>query len=186
MATRPGTQQTRDQIKGPYTDPYAGGSLGSYGYQGSSSGGSASTRGYGAGPVVTAGSGMSADDTLANLYRSEWNEYLRLFPKYDKLMVELGMGTEDNEQAIARARESADDAFESSRGTYQRNMSRYRINEEPDEKAARERQESRNLMSARATAGNQARIHTRDRDTALLGGNLSVGLQDAEFMGGGA
>ena len=120
-----------------------------------------------------------ASDQLARIYREEWQDYLNRFAPAEQKLIDMATGTQDNEQAIDRARSSAAGAFDSANAGRQRDFQRLGLSESQDERAFRERRSARQKKVAEVDAANKARLHTQDRDLNLMAGDMAVGLRDS-------
>lgn len=123
----------------------------------------------------------SASDRIANLHRSEWQDYLTRFQPRDRQLLNLASGTLDNEQAIARSREAAGTGFDVAEQSLQRDMSRLGLSQSADEVAQRGRSNSMARAAAEVSAVNGARLHTQDRDLKLMSGDMATGLRSSRL-----
>src|SRR5690606_11258661 len=120
----------------------------------------------------------SAAWARGQLHRAEWEDYLSRFRPRDDQLREIVMGTQDNEQAIDRARLSVDTSFASAQGSLDRNRQRLGLSDMPDVSAQRDHSMGLARTAAEVDAVNRTRMHTKDRDMKLMSGNLATGLNE--------
>lgn len=114
-----------------------------------------------------------ADNTLAQLTRDQWADYINTYPKYENQLIGMAMGDADNLQSEQRAATSVENAFAGSLGTLSRDRQRQGV-QVNTEQAMDEARQGATLKTAAMVGGiNKARLHAQDRDTAILTGGLS-------------
>ena len=122
---------------------------------------------------------VSASQTYARLLRDQWADYVERFQPYDEKLREIATGDADNKQAEQIARNAVDSGFRLAEGSFSRDMSRQGISLSPEEKMVTDRQNQIDKTAAEVGSVNAARLHARDRDQALMAGDLAVGLREA-------
>lgn len=125
----------------------------------------------------------SASDRIGNLHRAEWADYVKRFEPRDQQLLGIATGNTDNQQAIDRSLSSVGGAFNVSRGSLDRDMSRMGLSSLPDERLQRERGSLSAQRAAEVSAVNGARIHTQDRDMKLMSGDMASGLRSSRLGG---
>lgn len=118
---------------------------------------------------TTAGDWDSASNISAQLTRAQWEDWKKRYQPYEQRLKDIAMGKTDNIEAEKRAGAAVGTAFNTAQGTYARNRSRYGLSAMPG------MQDRMALSKAATTASavNQTRQATRDRDMALMTGGLN-------------
>ena len=119
----------------------------------------------------------SASDLIANITREQWQDYLNRFQPYDRKLIDLATGNNDNEAAVERARSGVQSSFDVANGTQQRNTERLGLSTLPDEAQAIERNSKQAQTLSELNVVNNTRLHAQDRDQKLLAGSGAVSLR---------
>lgn len=122
---------------------------------------------------VLAGASNSASNTYAQLVRDQWADYKNTFAPYEQQLIDLSTGNADNLQSEQRATSAVNSAFDTSMGTLARDRSRLGLSVGADQVTDESRLASTQKTGSLVSAVNQARLHAKDRDTAVLTGGLS-------------
>lgn len=126
----------------------------------------------------------SASDQMGNLLRAEWYDYEKRFAPYDQDLIGLATSDEDNQQAIARARQGVGGAFDTAAGTMQRNRERMGVTGLADVDNSISRQMAGSRTLAELSAVNNTRLHAQDRDKSIMAGDAAAGLKSGRLTGG--
>ncbi len=129
------------------------------------------TRGAGSSDVlnVARGDDQYANKTRARIARAEWDDYKRRFQPVENQMMAYATSTDDG-RSVGRAQESIAAGFDSAQGQYDRNMSRYGLNQTPEQDASYKRNMALNEASATASGISGARQVEEERRIGLMGG----------------
>lgn len=123
----------------------------------------------------------SASDLMGNLLRSEWGDYTNRFAPYDQRLIGLATSDEDNQQAIARARDNVGSSFDVAAGTRQRNNERLGLSNYADVTQSLNRQTANSRALAELSAVNKTRLHAQDRDKSIMSGDAAAGLKSGRL-----
>tara|TARA_X000000950_G_scaffold206442_1_gene248369 strand:+ start:6414 stop:6932 length:519 start_codon:yes stop_codon:yes gene_type:complete len=117
----------------------------------------------------------SAQDTLADLYEAEFQDYLnRFFPVEEDLINQMTTGFgELQQEEIGRAQVAVARQFANTRGQEIRRQQGFGITRRPQNEMDFQRAETSSLVAAR----NFARMRSEDRRSQILSGGLGSGLQ---------
>ena len=125
---------------------------------------------------------QSAQDTLANLYESEFQDYLnRFFPVEKDLIAQMTTGFEELQQEeIGRAQEAVARQYANVRGQEQRRQAGYGLQLRPDTQTDYQRSETSALVAAR----NFARMRSGERRQQILSGGLGSAMTQRSTLSG--
>ncbi len=117
----------------------------------------------------------SAQDTLADLYEAEFQDYLnRFYPVEQDLINQMTTGFEELQQEeIGRAQVAVARQFANTRGQEIRRQQGFGITRRPQNEMDFQRTQTSALVAAR----NFARMRSEDRRSQILSGGLGSGLQ---------
>lgn len=122
-------------------------------------------------------SGVNQDSQLGQIYRDQWSDYKTRFLPIKNQLYDMATGSADNIKAEQDAAKAATTGIDSAMGTLGRNRSRLGQTLTPDESTDETRRSSGLAMAAKVGAVNRARLHSQDRDMAILNGaSLGAGL----------
>ena len=115
---------------------------------------------------------QSAQDTLADLYESEFQDYLNRFFPYEKDLIEqMTTGFEGLQQEeIGRAQSAVAKQYANTRGQEQRRQAGYGINQGQSGQEDYQRSETSSLVAAR----NFARMRSEERRMQVLSGGTGA------------
>ena len=150
-------------------------------------------RGYGQGNFFNQGSGdlyvnpfrqgdQSAQDTLADLYEAEFQDYLnRFFPVGKDLIAQMTTGFEGlKQEEIGRAQAAVARQYANVRGQEQRRQAGYGLQLRPETQGDYQRSETSALVAAR----NFARMRANERRMQILSGGAGSGMTQKAVTGG--
>jgi|TARA_R110000796_G_scaffold62341_3_gene143805 hypothetical protein len=126
----------------------------------------------------------SAQDTLADLYENEFEDYLRrFFPVEQDLIQQMTTGFEGLQQEeIGRAQSAVARQYANTRGQEQRRQAGFGINQGQGGVGDFQRSETSALVAAR----NFAKMRSEERRTQILSGGLGSNVtQKSVIQGGG-
>ncbi|MFS1522776.1 hypothetical protein ACL7TT_01475 [Microbulbifer sp. 2304DJ12-6] len=131
---------------------------------------------YGRGGVYFDG---SAENTLARIYRAEWQDYLNRFAPYEDKAIDFATNPEAVTEAVDRAGSAMEQSFATSKESLQRDRSRYGLSMSPREQASESRSNAASGTAAKLAARNNTRLHVQDRQQQVMSGAGAVGLREA-------
>jgi hypothetical protein len=125
---------------------------------------------------------QSAQDTLADLYEAEFQDYLqRFFPIEQDLIQQMTTGFEGLQQEeIGRAQEAVARQYANVRGQAGRRQAGFGISLRPESQADFQRSETSALIAAR----NFARMRSEERRMQVLSGGLGSAMGQKSVTGG--
>ena len=125
---------------------------------------------------------QSAQDTLADLYEAEFQEYLqRFFPVEQDLIQQMTTGFEGLQQEeIGRAQEAVARQYANVRGQFGRRQAGFGLSSRPEAQADYQRSETSALIAAR----NFARMRSEERRMQILSGGLGSAMGQKSVTGG--
>lgn len=125
---------------------------------------------------------QSAQDTLADLYESEFQDYLnRFFPVEKDLIAQMTTGFEGlKQEEIGRAQEAVARQYANVRGQETRRQAGYGLQMRPDTQTDYQRSETSALVAAR----NFARMRANERRMQILSGSAGSGMTQKAVTGG--
>lgn len=125
---------------------------------------------------------QSAQDTLADLYEAEFQDYLqRFFPVEQDLIQQMTTGFEELQQEeIGRAQEAVARQYANVRGQAGRRQAGFGLSLRPESQSDFERSETSALISAR----NFARARSEQRRMDVLSGGLGSGMTSKSLIQG--
>lgn len=125
---------------------------------------------------------QSAQDTLADLYEAEFQDYLnRFFPVEKDLIAQMTTGFEDLQQEeIGRAQAAVARQYANVRGQETRRQAGYGLQLRPETQGDFQRSETSALVAAR----NFARMRSGERRMQILSGGLGSGMAEKSLTGG--
>ena len=125
---------------------------------------------------------QSAQDTLADLYEAEFQDYLqRFFPVEQDLIQQMTTGFEGLQQEeIGRAQEAVARQYANVRGQFGRRQAGFGISLRPESQADYQRSETSALIAAR----NFARMRSEERRMQVLSGGLGSAMGQKSVTGG--
>ena len=127
---------------------------------------------------------FSAQETLADLYEAEFQDYLnRFFPVEQDLINQMTTGFAGLQQEeIDRAQRAVSRQFANARGQEIRRQAGFGISLRPESQADFERARTSSLVAAR----NFARMRSEERRTQILSGGLGSALTERTALQGGS
>jgi len=126
----------------------------------------------------------NARDTMAQLYRNQWEDYISRFGGAEKELVGSYRNQGLMTNRLNEARKFANlgsDSGEAAQGLLQ---SRYQARYTPQETAAQRRSNLLDRTLARVDLANRTRSHMVDRDRAILDGGLTNSGKQKLTQGG--
>jgi len=125
---------------------------------------------------------QSAQDTLADLYEAEFQDYLnRFFPVEQDLIEQMTTGFEGLQQEeIGRAQAAVARQYANVRGQESRRQAGYGLQLRPEAQGDYQRSETSALVAAR----NFARMRANERRTQILSGGLGSSMAQKSVTGG--
>lgn len=125
---------------------------------------------------------QAAQDTLADLYEAEFEDYLRrFFPVEQDLIQQMTTGFEGLQQEeIGRAQEAVARQYANVRGQEGRRQAGYGLNLRPETQSDFQRSETSALIAAR----NFARMRAGERRQQILSGGLGSALTQRSVVSG--
>ncbi len=125
---------------------------------------------------------QSAQDTLSDLYESEFQDYLnRFFPVEQDLIAQMTTGFEGLQQEeIGRAQEAVAKQYANVRGQETRRQQGYGLNLRPESQGDFQRSETSALVAAR----NFAKMRSEERRMQVLSGGLGSAMGQKSVTGG--
>lgn len=125
---------------------------------------------------------QSAQETLADLYEAEFQDYLqRFFPIEQDLIQQMTTGFEGLQQEeIGRAQEAVARQYANVRGQAGRRRAGYGLSLRPESQTEFERSETSALIAAR----NFARARSEQRRMDILSGGLGSGMTSKSLIQG--
>lgn len=125
---------------------------------------------------------QSAQDTLADLYEAEFQDYLqRFFPVEQDLIQQMTTGFEGLQQEeIGRAQEAVARQYANVRGQAGRRQAGFGLSLRPESQSDFERSETSALIAAR----NFARARSEQRRMDVLSGGLGSGMTSKSLVQG--
>lgn len=125
---------------------------------------------------------QSAQETLADLYEAEFQDYLqRFFPVEQDLIQQMTTGFEGLQQEeIGRAQEAVARQYANVRGQLGRRQAGFGISLRPESQADYQRSETSALIAAR----NFARMRSEERRMQVLSGGLGSAIGQKSVTGG--
>lgn len=125
---------------------------------------------------------QSAQDTLADLYEAEFQDYLqRFFPVEQDLIQQMTTGFEGLQQEeIGRAQEAVARQYANVRGQAGRRQAGFGISLRPESQSDYQRSETSALIAAR----NFARMRSEERRMQVLSGGLGSAMGQKSVTGG--
>jgi len=127
---------------------------------------------------------QGAQETLADLYEAEFQDYLnRFFPVEQDLIQQMTTGFEQLQQEeISRAQEAVARQYSSARGQQKRRMQGYGLDLRPETQSDFQRSETSALVAAR----NFARERAEQRRLDITSGGLGSGMTSKSLITQGA
>ncbi len=120
-----------------------------------------------------------ASDRMAALHRAEWDDYVQRFQPYDQKLLDSVRGDTLQREAVDRAGLSTNQAFDTARGSAERDRGRVGLADvDPTVRAHRDQEFQASKSAAMATNKNLSRLHADDRAQKVMAGNMAVGLRD--------
>lgn len=126
----------------------------------------------------------SAENTLAQIYRAEWQDYLDRFAPYEDKLIDYAMNPGEVTEAVDRAGENVDQGFMNAQGNLNRDRSRYGLSLNGREAANEERNTAIDKTAAKLAARNSTRLHVQDQQERVMSGGSAVGLREQIGSGG--
>lgn len=125
---------------------------------------------------------QSAQETLADLYEAEFQDYLqRFFPVEQDLIQQMTTGFEGLQQEeISRAQEAVARQYANVRGQEGRRQAGFGLSLRPETQSDYQRSETSALIAAR----NFARMRAAERRTQILSGGLGSAMGQKSVTGG--
>jgi hypothetical protein len=125
---------------------------------------------------------QSAQDTLADLYEAEFQDYLnRFFPVEKDLIAQMTTGFEELQQEeIGRAQAAVARQYANVRGQEQRRQAGYGLQLRPEMQGDYQRSETSALVAAR----NFARMRAGERRQQILSGGLGSAMTQRSALSG--
>lgn len=125
---------------------------------------------------------QAAQDTLADLYEAEFEDYLRrFFPVEQDLIQQMTTGFEGLQQEeISRAQEAVARQYANVRGQEGRRQAGYGLSLRPETQSDFQRSETSALIAAR----NFARMRAGERRQQVLSGGLGSALTQRSVVSG--
>lgn len=125
---------------------------------------------------------QSAQDTLSDLYESEFQDYLnRFFPVEQDLIAQMTTGFEQLQQEeIGRAQSAVARQYANTRGQETRRQAGFGITQRIDPQGGYERSETSALVAAR----NFAKMRSEERRMQVLSGGLGSAIGQKSVTGG--
>jgi hypothetical protein len=125
---------------------------------------------------------QAAQDTLADLYEAEFQDYLnRFFPVEQDLIRQMTTGFgELQQEEINRAQGAVARQFANTRGQEMRRQAGFGVSLRPETQADFQRTEASSLVAAR----NFARMRSSERRNQILSGGLGSALTQRSALGG--
>lgn len=125
---------------------------------------------------------QSAQDTLSDLYESEFQDYLnRFFPVEQDLIAQMTTGFEQLQQEeIGRAQSAVARQYANTRGQETRRQAGFGITQGIDPQGGYERSETSALVAAR----NFAKMRSEERRMQVLSGGLGSAIGQKSVTGG--
>jgi hypothetical protein len=125
---------------------------------------------------------QSAQDTLSDLYESEFQDYLnRFFPVEQDLIAQMTTGFEQLQQEeIGRAQSAVARQYANTRGQETRRQAGFGITQAMDPQGGYERSETSALVAAR----NFAKMRSEERRMQVLSGGLGSAMGQKSVTGG--
>jgi hypothetical protein len=116
--------------------------------------------------------------TLGDIYRSEWNNWIDQFLPVDRKLMDMARSNSDNRSAEELANWNTRTAFQTARRSDE--MSRRGLGTSLTEDESRYLNNKSRLSEVAAIASNvnNTRLHTADRDRAIMSGGLTGGLRN--------
>ena len=126
---------------------------------------------------------QAAQDTLAELYEAEFQDYLqRFFPVEQDLIQQMTTGFEGLQQEeIGRAQEAVAKQYANVRGQAGRRQAGFGLRSRPEFQSDYQRSETSALIAAR----NLARMRSEERRTQILSGGLGSTMAQKSITEGG-
>jgi hypothetical protein len=126
---------------------------------------------------------QAAQDTLAELYEAEFQDYLqRFFPVEQDLIQQMTTGFEGLQQEeIGRAQEAVAKQYANVRGQMGRRQAGFGLRSRPEFQSDYQRSETSALIAAR----NLARMRSEERRTQILSGGLGSTMAQKSITEGG-
>ncbi len=125
---------------------------------------------------------QAAQDTLADLYEAEFEDYLRRFFPVEQDLIEqmtTGFG-ELQQEEISRAQGAVARQFANTRGQETRRQAGYGVSLRPETQGDYQRTETSALVAAR----NFAQMRSVERRNQILSGGLGSALTERSALGG--
>lgn len=125
----------------------------------------------------------AAQDTLSDLYESEFQDYLkRFFPVEQDLIQQMTTGFEGLQQEeIGRAQSAVARQYANTRGQEQRRQSGFGINQGQSGQGDYQRSETSALVAAR----NFAKMRSEERRSQILSGGLGSAMTQRSTLSNG-
>jgi len=125
---------------------------------------------------------QAAQDTLADLYEAEFQDYLnRFFPVEQDLIRQMTTGFgELQQEEIDRAQGAVARQFANTRGQEMRRQAGFGVSLRPETQADFQRTEASSLVAAR----NFARMRSSERRNQILSGGLGSAMTQRSALGG--
>lgn len=125
---------------------------------------------------------QAAQDTLADLYEAEFQDYLnRFFPVEQDLIRQMTTGFgELQQEEIDRAQGAVARQFANTRGQEMRRQAGFGVSLRPETQADFQRTEASSLVAAR----NFARMRATERRNQILSGGLGSAMTQRSALGG--
>lgn len=125
-----------------------------------------------------------AGDTLARVYRAEWQDYLDRFAPYEQKAIAFALDENAANEAATKAGATMDAGFKTSAGNLQRDRSRYGLSLSGRESANETRTTAGSNTAAKLAAMNNTRMHVQDQQERILSGGSAIGLREELAKGG--
>jgi len=115
------------------------------------------------------GDDQYASETRARIARAEWDDYKRRFQPVENQMMAYATSTDDG-RSVGRVQQSIGQGFDSAQGQYERNMSRYGLAIDPEQRQSMQRNMALNEAATTAQGVSSARQAEEERRIGLMGG----------------
>lgn len=116
--------------------------------------------------------------SLGDIYRAEWNNWIDQFLPVDRKLMDLARGNSDNRSAEEAANWNTRTAFKTARQSDEMARRGLGTSLSADEKSYIDNKSRLSEVAAIASNVNNTRLHTADRDRAIMSGGLTSGLRN--------
>lgn len=117
---------------------------------------------------------QGASELQGQLRRAQWNDWKARFSPYIGTLSDIAQDEGASATAAANASGAMGQAFDANQQAQQQDRQAFGISQTPAQQQANERRANVQRSASMVSAGNQARISSLDRQSAILAGGMGL------------